>query len=607
MILTRLRALLGILARPERKRRSWRQRLDLTLAAAPWLIVAGLLEFLGRSSPHELIDAIGVAILLAASFLCLLRTEVHWRIPWESRWRQRWYALTTEWRPENGLDLRGEPPLPGRLPKRACDLLFVALGVVTILALTRTSWPTDARLAIRQISGLAWLAFIGGLWFALFAGAAGACVGLLEHFVSPFLKNRSSESARTLRRASALTLLLTVGLLATLLPRGIALVFLGGAWLAFVLCLLVTMRKLRYVWRTGDGPLSSASVGVWEAGGVTMLVLVAFALALAAGGERLFIAGPPETGLTAWLGAAFAWAVALGLGGTLLVQVFRFVQAASRGPVRERRVPVHVSGALGRTRSTVQNGLRAAGFRTSFAERAPSRGVTLRFQDGADALFDPWSSVWPRLIAAGDLANPVLHESLRLRRRIQLRREIRLGFERLLRAIPSARGDRAQESSGIWLALHLWFVTHATRDAGENPDEEEPVGPAVWTLMSREARGHLAGTLEELELDSLFLEDGVGERRFARVLTLLFETHDRLGAHRFAGLHGASSVPGVRLIVHDLSPDSPFRSRTYPEPETGNLSRARVLHVFRDRGDDGDAELTEEPRSWVGRGAPVLI
>ena len=56
-------------------------------------------------------------------------------------------------------------------------------------------------------------------------------------------------------------------------------------------------------------------------------------------------------------------------------------------------------------------------------------------------------------------------------------------------------------------------------------------------------------------------------------------------------------------MIHDYEPDNPFRSDQYPEPKFDDLSRVRVLHIFRDRG--GHEELVEPPFDTSWTPAPV--
>ena len=52
-------------------------------------------------------------------------------------------------------------------------------------------------------------------------------------------------------------------------------------------------------------------------------------------------------------------------------------------------------------------------------------------------------------------------------------------------------------------------------------------------------------------------------------------------------------LPKVKVMIHEYEPGNPFRSDLYPEPKFDDLSRVRVLHIFRDRG--GHEEHVDPP------------
>jgi len=64
-------------------------------------------------------------------------------------------------------------------------------------------------------------------------------------------------------------------------------------------------------------------------------------------------------------------------------------------------------------------------------------------------------------------------------------------------------------------------------------------------------------------------------------------------------------LTGLRVLIHEFQFDHPFRSENYPEPRFEEFSRARVLHVFRDRGED--EERVEPPADFSSSPAPVLV
>ena len=56
-------------------------------------------------------------------------------------------------------------------------------------------------------------------------------------------------------------------------------------------------------------------------------------------------------------------------------------------------------------------------------------------------------------------------------------------------------------------------------------------------------------------------------------------------------------------MLHEVELGNPFRAKGYPEPDYEDLARARVLHVFKDRG--GEDESADTPTGVEDR--PVLV
>jgi hypothetical protein len=178
------------------------------------------------------------------------------------------------------------------------------------------------------------------------------------------------------------------------------------------------------------------------------------------------------------------------------------------------------------------------------------------------------------------------------RRRILLRR-LRSIFRRAARR-------RYRSGSGFWVAPHYWFISALSRD---QYDEEfhvdegtmilEIIPPFYHRALPREVRHHLHQICRALAIDLIFLEDGVGFRGLRRVMRILFEHHDVHGGTRPIEEMHFRGLQGIRVMIHDYRLDRPLDRENYPEPDYEDLGRARVLHVFRDRG--GPAEDDVEP------------
>jgi hypothetical protein len=194
------------------------------------------------------------------------------------------------------------------------------------------------------------------------------------------------------------------------------------------------------------------------------------------------------------------------------------------------------------------------------------------------------------------------------RGQIRCRRALVRGLQFLFKR---AAGRRFRRGSGFWVAPWHWFCLGLTRDEDERTVDRgegtfflETIGPAYHRVFPREALVHAGAVMRDLQVDLVFVEDGVGFRRFRRVLRMAFEVHDMLGSRGRAEDRHFTGLPGVRVLIHDFTMEEPFRRTRggYPEPDYETVGRARILHVFRDRGES--EETVDAPRDR--RGAPVF-
>jgi hypothetical protein len=573
---------------------------------AVWgLPIAGL-ELLGRRSPTDFVDAAGALGLLLLGLAMWIRFEGGLR-----RWLGRGLGAglrrrLARVRPRIGLDFRRKPPLPRRLPSAVLWIFGGVLCVALAVWLTRGVFPTAARGWLQSVSGFLMLAMFTGLWGVL---AAGALLGYLYPLFSLDLELSSSpdraEARARLRTLGAPLWFLFLTACATWLPLTVALGATAGA--ATVLALAVSIpcgHPLRFAWRSA-GSTETPSSFSWSAclaGGAVAFAAVTITFMLLGAGERLAGEGGSETRLTAFLATCFAWGVAGGTVYGLGEAAYEVLQCRLRDPARPAPVTVHLSRSAGSDRRSIVRALERAGFRIARNRRplpmdvclnvVPERTEELRFMTG-----------WPRVVVAEDSIDPELHRTLRRRAEILRRREVCRGLQLLFKRA-AARGFR--EGQGFWVAPHLWFITHLSRD-GED-DELWRIGPGYRQALTREARHHLHTVLETLEIDLIFVEDGVGYRRFKRVLAMLFEYFDIFGTRRLEDERHFAGLPGVRVLLHDFQLEQPLRTSRYPEPDYDGVGRARILHVFRDRGGETEDELV--PFDWdtlPSPGLPTLV
>ena len=220
--------------------------------------------------------------------------------------------------------------------------------------------------------------------------------------------------------------------------------------------------------------------------------------------------------------------------------------------------------------------------------------------------------VWPLPVTLADLDDAATWERLARRDEIQKRRKLLSGLEGLFKR---AARRKSRPGTGYWVAPHFWFVHGLMRDSQRDADEDidvaegtilsGTVGPPYFRVMPREARHHAYRMLRALEVDLIFVEDGVRFRRLRQVLRVLFEVYDIHGGRKPAEEVHFRGLPGTRVLIHAFQFDEPFKSEYYPEPKYDYLGRARILHVFRDRG--GEEEFVEPPFDRDASPVPYMV
>jgi hypothetical protein len=555
---------------PRRLRAQLPPRLDLLVA----VVLATLLEVFGRHSSADWIDAIGALVLADLVHLFLARwPAARWRV---RALRRRLGGLWRAVQVPHGLDLREHPPLPGGFPGRPL-LALGALGLLFVMVvLAAGSLPTGLRNTLQGFSGLLVLASTGVLWTALGAvalGLWGPLFGVLRARLDP---------ARS--QLVGMLLLGGVALVAWRAPARLALALVAALGASCALSLAWLTRDVRLAWRDGRGAVRAGRLGQWEALFLAALLGAALVPVLVATGDRLVGGGHESTAGTALLGRFVLWSLVLGFVPLALERLLPLVRARAADPRIPRAPQVVLSGPAASPECRAR--LETAGFRCVDASPTGDVRVPLEIVPAA-----PGDSLggWRGRATPADLARPSFLARLARRHRVQARRALRRG---LVRALARQRAAPRDDGTGTWVAPHLWIAMHLTRD-GETTDARP--GPAWRWLLPQAARQALAETLQALDIDLLFVEDGVRPRTFARVLDLCFEHHDILGSRRCEDARHFSGLPGVRVLLHEVGLERPIDTgrRAHAEPDTRDLGRARILHVFPDRG--GENELADAP------------
>jgi hypothetical protein len=585
------------------------------------------LEVVGRTTASDWYDLLGgVTLLLGGLFVAAWhRSEP---VPWVTKltkYATRQANRFDQLKYDVGIDFRGAPPLPRRIP-RSVYLAFAGLVALDLLALAAWSaFPDGWREFGQRTSYVLYLVVLVTLWLLLLATVFASVYLPVYVFdnrmrrlaleANPGRSVLDSEPAPQSPDAAVLLGYAVLALLVTLVtPPIYGLVLCGTVALAgFLGCLLPTEGDASILWRSGGARRSAA---VYSVPMRRILALgIAFAAALV-GSLILWSCGgrldsPPSFDspmvVTGFLGALAAWLVP----GLVLLGVYQLARFRRMDPTRRDPFAVRVDNATDRpARVRAARLVRRWGARTVFAP-VPDTGdrpVALRLVPAELSEATEFDPRWPLKVSLDDLAGTVVKERVARRDEIQLRRRFHKCLSKLLKQsaliVPESGG-------GFWIAPHWWFVETLLWEAppkGKSADHGavlRPVGPSFEKLFGPRVRQHLHGILRAAQIDLVYVEDGVSPRKLEKVLRELFELHDVHGGRRRAEDHHFQGIPKVRVMFHDYAPGNEFRSETYPEPKFDDVSRFRVMHVFRDR--EESEETSDVPFDFSWEPAPLAI
>jgi hypothetical protein len=562
------------------------------------------LELFGRAAATaDYHDVLAAIVFLSAASIAAIRhrKDPHPWLSWLGGWTETGLRRLARIRHEIGIDFRGDPPLPRKLPRA------VPLGFLTVLlvgGLFVTGWavqPDGWRSLIAFVSYDLYLIVIAGVWAGLITIAM--CGVLLPIRVFEGLIETLAAGSRP---AVAAAYILSVLFLSLSLPPAIPL---GFTLLILLACTIMF---------TYGGP--SAPAVVWKgtqantvftipavrlfAVSIAMATLSGTALIVAACGGTLF-ARPDWSGtmpLTATIGAWAAWFIP-GIAGVLGAMVWNLYRT---NPARRTPATLHLT-----TVPSVEEKARLKplvsrwGWRLSMAPAKPAKdAVPIRLvpQDLSEAReFDPG---WPLNVSLDDLTVEVVKDRLVRRDEIQLRRA---GFRAFKKLFKRAGLQKGSGGAGVLFAPHWWFIDGLDRedDFEDSGDEDfdfgklRRVGPTFDRVLPPRARQHWHAVLRATQIDLLFLEDGVSYKSFERVLRQILDIYDRNAGKKRAEDHLFRGIPKVKVMIHEYTPGQEFDpGADYPEPKFMELSRARVLHVFRDRGDQTELDEVPFDTSW---------
>ena len=553
------------------------------------------LEVAGRYATTDYHDALAACALVAAGMAVAVR---HRRDPlaWVNRLAAfgRHAAKSAAWlRYDHGIDLRGTPPLPRRTPPVV--LLIVALFAAWggLAAAAWGTFPTGWRVVSFYASYTLYLAFMLALWGSLlsviFVGVF-VPVAVLDKRLKNWIGDTDRRGAEL---AAVVGYAVLVSAIAWVVPPAavlaLCLVVAAGAWLAY---LPRGKDGAAILWRvSAEKPVYAVPIRRTLAIVGGLLALLAFDLLLTACGGRLFTSPRTDDAmpLTALLGTVAAWL----MPGLLAVTLMKLVGAHRSDPARRTLPTLHVAGA---DASAVRHAARVArrwgwAVQTAPAPRTPAH-VGIEIVDAAQSEATEFDPRWPLKVSVADLEAGAVKERFDRRDEIKVRRQLFRGLQKLFKRASAFKGPAG---GGFWLAPHWWFVEGVGREDSDSGGEDAPplVGPPYSRALTPRARQHAHAVLRATQVDMIFIEDGVTFRNLERTLRVLTELYDVHGGQRRAEELHFRGVPKVKVMIHEYEPGNPFRSDLYPEPKFDDVSRVRVMHIFRDRG--GEEELADQP------------
>ncbi|MBN9117870.1 MAG: hypothetical protein J0I06_01655 [Planctomycetes bacterium] len=563
------------------------------------------LEVAGRHATSDIHDAVAASALVA--IVCAVAVR-HRRepLPWLNRLAGfgRRIGGSFAWlRYDHGIDLRGTPPLPRRTPP---VVFLLALALVAWGAAAVGAWvafPTGWRAVAFYSSYTLYLAFLLALWSVLLVVTIVGIfvpVAMFDRWLKRWLGDTDRRAAEL---AAIVSYAMIVSAVAWVVPPaavlGLCLAVSLGAWAAY---LPRGTDGAALLWRAAaDKPVCAVPLRRALAVIVGLTALVAFDVLLTACGGRLF--APPRADdampWTALLGTVAAWMMP-GLFAVVLVKLY---SAHHGDPARRTPPTLHVTGADPHEVHQAVLLARRWGWavRRAPAPREPGQ-VPVEVVPAARSEATEFDPRWPLKVSVPDLEAGAVKERLDRRDEIKVRRQLFRGLQKLFKRASVFKGPAG---GGFWLAPHWWFVEGVGREDADSANEDAPplVGPAYSRVLPARARQHAHAVLRATQIDMIFVEDGVTFRNLERALRVLTELYDVHGGKRRAEELHFRGIPKVKVMIHEYEPGNPFRSDLYPEPKFDDLSRVRVLHIFRDRG--GHEELIDPPFDFSSTPAPV--
>lgn len=561
---------------------------------AAWFMLIAVAETVGRLHQSEAVD-LTIFIFLLASAVATIAS--HRRRPYRILRAPfdllaRLFGRLRNQVPVMGLDLRGAAVGGAGISWPIAFAFGGGIALAAIFCATHESWPANWRMIGNYTSyslfvmgeGLAWSLLAAGIFVSVYWPLAA-----IRDRARTWTRKESLRDLVLWSAAIAALIFVTAGVV--ILPARVAFSLYGVAAAVIATASLVPdAPPLAIVWRRrGGGALQKNEWRSIVALKTTASAIVAAVLAFAAGG-RLMSREPldlwPAAPISTTLAIFFLWTTAPSLAAYATLWAYAWWRGRALDPSRQEPPIVFLRG------------VREPYQKTLWVEALAREGMRGRFEPERPGRFD----IHVEVDLCPEARPRIIDETARLPREflrrvvrtddVQCRRSLMRSIERLWKKIARRRFS---EGSGYWFAPQHWFVSGLWRDQGkkrrrrEAPWTTAAVGPRFERLFAIEARRHFYRVMRGVEIDMIFIEDGVGFAKFRRVLRVLFEVHDISGGTRRAEEKYFDLLPGTDVVIHEYDfgagPRSPI-----PDFETKkDVLCARVLFVFNasGEGDDG--------------------
>lgn len=590
--------------------RSWVQ-VGFTTALLASLVT---LEFVGRRAISDVQDSLYALVLLGligAVAVWHRRRPLPW-VDWLLRRGAKLLKVLKSVRSAHGIDFRGTPPLPRGIPTGAwaTGVSFVVLAVAG--AVVWEVAPGGWRLAGLYGSYVLYLVAVTLVWVLLL----GVLMGGLFLPMLVFDRRLSDTFADNDRRLvvffTSLGYLFVVTAAAAFIPIVVPLsVCMVGAGVAAWWGAKSDLSDIAILWRhSRTQAVHSIPIHRVVATLTVLVTLGVVAMLVNARGGRLIghVEGNDPMPLTASLAGLVAWT----LPGLLLLLLVRVRDKQQADPANRTPMTVYMRNKLSpEAGEVVKTKLKSWGWdvRDGLDQAGPDDvHVQVVHPELSEATeFNP---VWPLKISPADLDNPLVKERLERRDEIHLRRRMFRGLTKLLK---KGYESRKGKGGGFWLAPHWWFIDGLGREEGGKSKRTEDgegellrrVGPSFDKVFGKRPRQYLHKVLRAVQIDVIYIEDGVPFKAVVKVLRQLLEVYDVHAGQKIVDDHTFQGIPKVRVMVHEFSPVKPLTTVKYKQPKFDDLSRGRVLHLFKDKGES--EEISDVPMDFDYVPSPMLV